>query len=115
MNSFVGLQAIHFGESHATLRAFKGLLSCMDSLVYLQITRMGERLATIGTGNNFSCMEPLMYLKFRFTRKSLVTVGAAKGLVPCMNHLVYLQVTSVSERLSTLGAGKGKRGLHMFF
>ena len=62
MNLFVGLQAIHLGESHVTLWADKGLLSCMDSLVCLQITRIGERLATIGAGNNFSCMEPLVYL-----------------------------------------------------
>ena len=59
----------------------------------LQGIRSGERLATIGAGNNFSFMDPLVNVEVIFLRKTPVTVGAGKGLVPCMYSLVCLQVT----------------------
>ena len=51
----------------------------MDPLVFLQVTRLGE---------------------------VLVTVGAGKGLIFIMCPHMYFQVTTAGERLVTAGAGK---------
>ena len=77
------------GKSQFTLRAAVGLLSCMDSTVYVQVTGPGEGLVTGGAGEwLISGVYPLVNLKVTRLRESLATLGAGIGFLSCVDSHV---------------------------
>ena len=76
-------QVSSLGKRLFTLRAVVGLLSCMDSTVYVQVIGLGEGLVTGGAGKwLISCVCPLVTHQITILRESLVTKGTVIRFLP---------------------------------
>ena len=90
----------YISKALSTFITFKGLLSCMCSLVSLQISCLTKTLVTVVTFERFlSCMYSVMMFKIYRTTETLVTLVTFVRLLARKSHSPSLQIVSFTASL----------------
>ena len=83
------VKTVGMREGFVTNRTHKGLVPCVFSTVYAQVTGMGEGLVTGGAGKGLIACVTLQVTR---VRESLATMGAGIWFCPGVNSHVSPQV-----------------------
>lgn len=105
MNSLVFLQVTFLGEAFATPQAKKRLLSRVSPLVHVKSTLLDEAFATDKAAVGLlACVRSLVGVQVPFLGVPLPTQRAMKGFLARVAPLMGLQLTEAPESLAAVGA-----------